>query len=111
MRIVVYGTLRRNQGNSHWMTHAQWLGNYQLEGFRLYNFGHYPGVVPGDGKVLCEVYRIDAVTLGELDELRTKGGEYKRQLVKTPYGTAWLYIYQRSVNEQHYIPDGDWLNR
>ncbi|MBX4304096.1 gamma-glutamylcyclotransferase, partial [Mycobacterium tuberculosis] len=24
MRIFVYGSLRRKQGNSHWMTNAQW---------------------------------------------------------------------------------------
>ena len=32
----------------------------------------------------CEVYRIDASTLGELDALRSKNGEYKRQLIQTP---------------------------
>ncbi|HHX0693625.1 TPA: gamma-glutamylcyclotransferase family protein, partial [Yersinia enterocolitica] len=28
MRIIVYGSLRRKQGNSHWMTDAQWLGEH-----------------------------------------------------------------------------------
>ncbi len=40
------------------------------------------------GSVQGEVYRIDAATLGELDALRTAGGEYKRQLIQTPYGSA-----------------------
>jgi gamma-glutamylcyclotransferase (GGCT)/AIG2-like uncharacterized protein YtfP len=31
MRIFVYGSLRRKQGNSHWMTNAQWLGDYALK--------------------------------------------------------------------------------
>ncbi|MSE13993.1 gamma-glutamylcyclotransferase, partial [Pantoea agglomerans] len=44
MRIIVYGSLRRKQGNSHWMTNAQWLGDHQIEGFELYSLGHYPGV-------------------------------------------------------------------
>ncbi|CUU25303.1 gamma-glutamylcyclotransferase [Duffyella gerundensis] len=111
MRIIVYGTLRRKQGNSHWMTNAQLLGEHQIEGFQLYSLGHYPGVVPGDGKVICEVYRIDASTLGELDALRTKGGEYKRQLLQTPYGSAWLYVYQRPVAGRQLIDSGDWLLR
>ena len=111
MRIIVYGSLRRKQGNSHWMTNAQWLGDYQVEGYELYNLGHYPGVIPGEGTIECEVYRIDATTLGELDALRTKGGEYKRQLVSTPYGSAWMYIYQRSVAGRPQIPSGDWLER
>jgi gamma-glutamylcyclotransferase (GGCT)/AIG2-like uncharacterized protein YtfP len=39
MRIIVYGSLRRKQGNSHWMTNAQWLGDHELEGYALYNLG------------------------------------------------------------------------
>lgn len=58
-----------------------------------------------------EVYRIDAGTLGELDALRSTEGEYKRQLVPTPYGTAWMYIYQRSVTGLLRITTGDWLRR
>lgn len=111
MRIIVYGSLRRKQGNSHWMTNAQWLGDHQIEGYDLYNIGLYPGVVPGEGVVYGEVYRIDASTLGELDALRTSGGEYKRQLIQTPYGSAWMYVYQRSVAGLAHIPSGDWLRR
>ncbi|STW80747.1 AIG2 family protein [Klebsiella michiganensis] len=48
---------------------------------------------PGDGTVHGEVYRIDASTLAELDALRTKGGEYARHLIQTPYGSAWMYVY------------------
>jgi gamma-glutamylcyclotransferase (GGCT)/AIG2-like uncharacterized protein YtfP len=93
------------------MTNAQWLGDHQIEGYDLYNIGLYPGVVPGEGAVYGEVYRIDATTLGELDALRTSGGEYKRQLIQTPYGSAWLYVYQRSVAGLTHIPSGDWLRR
>ncbi len=111
MRIIVYGSLRRKQGNSHWMTNAQWLGDHQIDGFDLYNLGHYPGVVAGTGTVYCEVYRIDASTLAELDALRCKNGEYKRQLTQTPYGSAWLYVYQRSITGRDRIASGDWLKR
>nr|VUD35322.1 AIG2 family protein [Raoultella sp. NCTC 9187] len=76
MRIFVYGSLRRKQGNSHWMTNAQWLGAHSVNDYQLYSLGHYPGAVPGEGTVHGEVYRIDASTLAELDALRTKGGEY-----------------------------------
>jgi gamma-glutamylcyclotransferase (GGCT)/AIG2-like uncharacterized protein YtfP len=93
------------------MTNAQWLGDYPIEGFELYSLGHYPGVIQGNGTVHCEVYRIDASTLGELDALRTKGGEYKRHLMQTPFGSAWLYVYQRSVAGRQRITSGDWLKR
>lgn len=93
MRIFVYGSLRRKQGNSHWMTNAQWLGAHSVDDYQLYSLGHYPGAVPGEGTVHGEVYRIDASTLAELDALRTKGGEYARHLIQTPYGSAWMYVY------------------
>lgn len=37
MRIFVYGSLRTVQGNSHWMTNAQLLGNYNIENYQLYS--------------------------------------------------------------------------
>lgn len=111
MRIFVYGSLRRKQGNSHWMTNAQWLGDHNVEDFRLYSLGHYPGAVPGTGHVQGEVYRIDSATLAELDALRTAGGEYKRQLIQTPYGSAWMYVYQRPVDGRTWIESGNWLDR
>ncbi|MBR7551762.1 gamma-glutamylcyclotransferase, partial [Mycobacterium tuberculosis] len=42
MRIFVYGSLRRKQGNSHWMTNAQCLGAYDTEHYQLFSLGHYP---------------------------------------------------------------------
>lgn len=72
MRIFVYGSLRQKQGNSHWMTNAQLLGDYRIDNYQLYSLGHYPGAVPGNGAVYGEVYRIDNATLAELDALRTR---------------------------------------
>ena len=37
MRIFVYGSLRRKQGNSHWMTNAQWLGDHSVSDYQLYS--------------------------------------------------------------------------
>ncbi len=111
MRIFVYGSLRHKQGNSHWMTNAQLLGAFSIEGYQLYSLGHYPGAVPGEGSVYGEVYRIDASTLAELDDLRTQGGEYKRQLIQTPYGSAWMYVYQRPTGGLTLIESGDWIDR
>ncbi|MFP2420458.1 gamma-glutamylcyclotransferase [Pseudescherichia vulneris] len=111
MRIFVYGSLRRKQGNSHWMTNAQWLGDHSVDNYQLYSLGHYPGAVPGDGTVVGEVYRIDASTLAELDALRTKGGEYARRLIQTPYGSAWMYVYQRPVDGFTRIESGNWIDR
>ncbi|MDF7680028.1 gamma-glutamylcyclotransferase [Enterobacteriaceae bacterium ESL0689] len=111
MRIFVYGSLRRKQGNSHWMTNAQWLGDHQINGYQLYNLGFYPGAMPGKGILCGEVYRIDASTLAELDALRIQNGEYDRHLIATPYGNAWMYVYQGPINHATRIVSGDWLDR
>ncbi|MBX9446212.1 gamma-glutamylcyclotransferase family protein [Dickeya chrysanthemi] len=113
MRVIVYGSLRRKQGNSHWMTNAQWLGDHQLEGYELYDLGHYPAAVAGEGEIHCEVYRISSSILAELDELKREGsvGAYKRELIATPYGSAWIYLYQRPVTGLRRITSGDWLKR
>ena len=111
MRIMVYGSLRQKQGNSHWMTNAQFLGNYDLEGYALYDLGYYPAVVAGEGSIHGEVYRIDAEILSELDELKDNGGDYKRVLVPTSYGSAWMYLYLQSVDGLKRIESGDWLKR
>ncbi|HCT3368713.1 TPA: gamma-glutamylcyclotransferase [Proteus mirabilis] len=111
MRIIVYGSLRRNQGNHHWMTYAQLLGEYKLAGYKLYDLGFYPAVVEGDGEIECEVYRITPSILTELDELKKNDQDYKRQLISTPYGSAWIYLYQKPVDGVREIKSGDWLKR
>ncbi len=111
MRVIVYGSLRRKQGNSHWMTNAMWLGDHVLHGYALYNLGHYPAVVPGEGEVYCEVYRITASILAELDELKSNTRDYKRELIQTPYGSAWIYLYKYPTDDLPRIDCGDWVKR
>ncbi|SQD07243.1 AIG2 family protein [Escherichia coli] len=47
MRIFVYGSLRHKQGNSHWMTNAQLLGDFSIDNYQLYSLGHYPAQFRG----------------------------------------------------------------
>ncbi|XNM74747.1 gamma-glutamylcyclotransferase [Escherichia coli] len=58
MRIFVYGSLRDKQGNSHWMTNAQLLGDFSIDNYQLYSLGHYPGAVPAtEQKTVSLSYR------------------------------------------------------
>jgi gamma-glutamylcyclotransferase (GGCT)/AIG2-like uncharacterized protein YtfP len=76
------------------MTNAQWLGEHELEGYEIYNLGHYPAVMPGEGKVHCEVYRITSSILAELDELKSNTqGLSSRADFRRHYGSAWIYLY------------------
>ena len=111
MRVIVYGSLRQKQGNHHWMTYSQLLGEHKLEGYELYDLGFYPAVVKGDGAIECEVYRINPSILTELDELKKNSQDYVRELIPTPYGNAWIYLYKHSVDGLRQIKSGDWLKR
>ncbi|KLN98089.1 gamma-glutamylcyclotransferase family protein [Moellerella wisconsensis] len=111
MRIIVYGSLRQDQGNHHWMTYAQLLGKHRLQGYDIYDLGYYPAVVCGEGSVECEVYRITPSILTELDELKKNSQDYERELIQTPYGSAWIYLYKLPVDGLQRIESGDWLKR
>lgn len=72
MRIFVYGSLRHKQGNSHWMTNAQLLGDFSIDNYQLYSLATIQAQFRWNGTVHGEVYRIDNATLVELDALRTR---------------------------------------
>lgn len=111
MKVIVYGSLMRHQGNSHWMTNATWLGEHMLDGYEIYDLGEYPVAVAGQGKIYGEVYRISSSILAELDRLKSEEIGYKRELVQTPYGSAWMYLYQSPVQDLPRITSGNWLER
>ncbi len=48
MRIFVYGSLRHKQGNSHWMTNAQLLGDFSIDNYQLYSTGPLSGRSSGE---------------------------------------------------------------
>lgn len=111
MKIIVYGSLRRNQGNSRWLTAAQLLAECNLDGYEMYYLDHGPAVVAGKGQVRCEIYHIHSSTLIELDEIKNRNKIYQRELIQTPYGKAWIYLYRLSVTGLTLIDSGDWLKR
>ncbi|NIG62371.1 MAG: gamma-glutamylcyclotransferase [Serratia symbiotica] len=98
MRIIVYGSLRSKQGNNHLMTSAQLIGEHELAGYQIYNLGHYQAAILDECMIYCEVYRINSSILAELDELKSNTKSYKSELIDTPYGSAWIYLYKHSVD-------------
>ncbi|WP_332834352.1 gamma-glutamylcyclotransferase family protein [Escherichia coli] len=76
------------------MTNAQLLGDFSIDNYQLYSLGHYPGAVPGNGTVHGEVLSLlTTPRWPNLIALRTRGGEYARQLIQTPYGSAWTVTF------------------
>jgi gamma-glutamylcyclotransferase (GGCT)/AIG2-like uncharacterized protein YtfP len=110
--VFVYGTLRKGEHNHHYLSTAQFLGLHESDAeYTLYDLGPYPGVSEGYRSVQGEVYMIDDDTLAELDKLEDVPVEYRRESISTPFGEAWIYIYQDTEHLTDEISSGDWCQR
>lgn len=118
MLVFAYGTLRAGESNAHFLAQAIWQGRYRLpDGYRLYDLGAYPAAIEdaGGGGLTGEVYAIDDVQLAALDRLEEYPEEYDRVCVTTPWGEAWLYVYNAALDDAldqaPLIAGGDWCQR
>ncbi|HAS6311208.1 TPA: gamma-glutamylcyclotransferase [Vibrio vulnificus] len=110
--VFVYGTLRKGESNHHYLQHSEFLGGCQSgQEYRLYDLGDYPAVGEGNRAVSGEVYLIDDATLQVLDKLEDVPVEYRRETIATPFGQAWIYLYQDSSKLVEEIASGDWCQR
>jgi gamma-glutamylcyclotransferase (GGCT)/AIG2-like uncharacterized protein YtfP len=124
--LFVYGTLRSDCGAAYSeVLRSQFtlLGIGTTQG-RLYNIGHYPGMIlsaSADDKVTGELYRLTGPeeVMGILDRYEgstmspESGSEYYRALRKVMPDKgnaieAWVYIYNRPVAESCFIASGDY---
>ncbi len=110
--VFVYGTLRKGESNHHLLESSEYLGHYETEDdYTLYDVGPYPALVPGSKAISGEVYLIDDHTLQQLDILEDVPVEYRRETINTPYGTAWIYLYQDDSSLSVEVDSGDWSQR
>lgn len=114
--IFVYGTLRRGESNAHILTHSsknrKKEGLFTLTGYDMYSIcSSFPGIIPGEGSVIGEVYLVDYDTLERLDILEGVPSLYKRQRVKlSDNSIVQTYIFQQTkMPERDKIYSGDWV--
>jgi gamma-glutamylcyclotransferase (GGCT)/AIG2-like uncharacterized protein YtfP len=120
-RLFVYGTLRSVFQNEFARLLAEGenlLGGGRVHG-KLYDIGRYPGLVLSSAAeewAVGEVYRLrDADrTLAILD--RYEGADFTRVSGDVLLDTgepspAWVYVYNRPVDEQRRILSGNYLDR
>jgi gamma-glutamylaminecyclotransferase len=109
-RVFVYGTLLRGEVN-HFLLHgAEFLGPHRTAPcFTLFLVGAYPGLTRGGATpVVGEVYGVDGACLRRLDRLEDYPLLYDRQLIQTPFGRAWVYVYRGRLDGRAVIGGGDW---
>lgn len=110
--VFVYGTLRQGQTHHHLLASADFLGFHAtLPIYNLYDLGAYPAVVEGHHTITGEVYSIDDDTLTTLDQLEDVPVAYRRELIETPFGQAWMYLYQEASQLEVLISSGDWCQK
>lgn len=111
-RLFTYGTLMRGYGLHRVLAGgATFLEEGSVPG-RLLDLGRYPGLIPGQGRVRGELYRLDdPALLAVLD--RAEGVQFVRSrttvtLARDRRARAWVYRYRGPRDRAVPIPDGDY---
>jgi gamma-glutamylcyclotransferase (GGCT)/AIG2-like uncharacterized protein YtfP len=108
--LFVYGTLRRGGSHHRLLDGAELLGAWASgPHYDLLDMGPYPALVSGQRRVIGEVYRIERGMLPALDVYEGCPGDYRRERITTPFGEAWLYLWDRPAPAAPVIASGDWL--
>jgi gamma-glutamylcyclotransferase (GGCT)/AIG2-like uncharacterized protein YtfP len=108
--VFVYGTLRRHEVNHHLLSQARYCGTFVTSPhYRMVDLGACPGVVKcGATAIEGEVYQVNAQQMVDLDRLEGYPHAYGRELITTPWGKAWIYLYRGNLKDRAVIPDGIW---
>ncbi|MDX5408149.1 MAG: gamma-glutamylcyclotransferase [Chromatiaceae bacterium] len=125
--LFVYGTLRQNAKHpvhQQLAAHANFVAMARYQA-RLYQLSYYPGAVPSASaadQVVGELYQLlqPELLLPQLDKYEecgegfAKPQEYRRELQQVTLNSgesvsAWVYIYNRSVEHLDLILSGDFL--
>ena len=111
-KVVVYGTLKKGGGLDQHLREATFLGNFTTKPeFTMVNLGWYPGVIhSGTTPIVGEVYEISDETFKMLDRVEGYPTLYTREEIETPYGVAWMYIYNVHKIDSAFnvVTDGNW---
>jgi gamma-glutamylcyclotransferase (GGCT)/AIG2-like uncharacterized protein YtfP len=113
-RIAVYGSLRKGQYN--WRSWGgeevfKYIGTTKIDGFDLFPLGHgiYPGIQPGNGKVVVDIYDVEDRVYEGLNRMET-GANYEPITIKIDENDVVIWEYKGRTVGYIRIEDGDWIN-
>lgn len=116
--IAVYGCLRKGLNmHGNLSSDSIYIGNYDTEPiYDMYSIKSFPGVVKnGNTSIRMEVYEVSEKTLDHIDGLEGVSSIHDdlslfiKELIETPYGDAYLYIYNEDIKNKVKVDCGDWL--
>ena len=100
--IFVYGTLMRGERAAHMLNQYEYLGDFTLKDYGIYQVSYYPGIkeVPG-ACVLGEAYLVDDACIKAMDAYEDEGALYLRKMVQIvnekETRDAFVYVYNKEV--------------
>lgn len=92
-RVFVYGTLMKGEANHLYLKNSTCLGAAILEGYEMYDVGWYPAIIPGDGRIIGELYEVPKKDIPLIDRFEDEGNLYIRKY-KITSDKALVYIYE-----------------
>lgn len=116
-KIAVYGSLRKDLHNHRLIDHCEKLGTFNSsKSYSLFDLGSFPGLkLEGDTSIAMEVYEVDSDTQSNVDMLEGYSEErenntfYDREVIETPFGKAYTYVYVPNTDNRPKVESGDWL--
>ena len=70
MYVFVFGTLRKGDSRFGVLDGCKCLHEVAfVDGFEMLSLGSFPGIVPGPGRIVGEIYEIDETILARLDAI------------------------------------------
>ncbi len=122
--LFVYGTLMSGLSAHAFLLDSEFVSHGVVYGVKLLHFEEgFPGAVEGEGEVVGEVYRVDALTIAAIDAFEEfyEGFPEKSFYIRVkkpvrliPYNEfveAWIYLLNpRVLNRLSFteVPFGNW---
>lgn len=111
--VFVYGTLRKGARNHYVLAEANYANYKDIfvtnPKYTLLDLNGFPGAVPGKHQIIGEVFEVSDHMLKRLDEFERYPELYSREIIPTPWGNAWIYLYKQAQGDELVIESGDWL--
>ena len=98
-KVFVYGTLMNGEDNHHFLENSTCLGKAAIEGYDMYNVGGwYPAIIPGNSRIIGELYEVPENDMPSIDMLEGEGSLYIRKCeITTGNEMAYIYEYARDT--------------
>lgn len=96
-QVFVYGTLMKGESNHYFLKNSKYINNAILDGYEMYNVGYYPAIIPGEGRIIGELYEVPLSDMPSIDMLEGEGSLYLRKcktINKIPSQRTLAYLYE-----------------